>query len=266
MGERALTSQLRASLLSAAAFFGDAGTVAWAAALYAGRAATPIPLDFASLVLNSVVRSGGEAEWTQVQAAFEAATSATDARRYLLALAATRSRALLARTLAYALTPAVRVGDKVSLVTSVAANAWGRDLAWAWATTNWATLTTLCEFARGRGGARSSRSLSPRPQPLSSPPPMLTPSPSAPHSGKRADGSGGFDLSNLVGTLGGVFTTAEWGAKVKAFWGPGGSAAGSVSGAIHDFNAGQETIGRAVLWEASEAPATCAFLHGGARA
>ena len=144
-GEAPLTSQLRASVLSAASYLGDAGTISAARALYDAGVAK-IPADFAQIVLSSVVRWGSPADWAAVQALYVAASAASDAaaaRRYLTALTASRDRSRLAAALALAFTDAVRVGDKVSVIAGVAASPWGRDLAWAALKANWATLSAL---------------------------------------------------------------------------------------------------------------------------
>lgn len=141
-GETPITSQLRASVLSAASYYGTASVIAYARALYDAGPAL-IPADFAQLVLNSVVRWGNAADWTNVKALYLAATDAATQRRYLTALTATRDRTLLASALDFALTADVRVGDKVSVIASVAGNPWGRDLAWVFAKKNWPMLSAL---------------------------------------------------------------------------------------------------------------------------
>jgi aminopeptidase N len=142
VGETPLTSQLRASVLSAASYFNTPSVVATARALYDAGAAS-IPADFFQLVMNSVVRWGTPADWAAVKALYLSTTDAAVQRRYLSALTATRDRSLLVDTLAFALTDAVRVGDKVSVITSVASSPWGRDLAWTFAKANWAQLSAL---------------------------------------------------------------------------------------------------------------------------
>lgn len=140
-GELPLITQLRSSVLSAASFFNDSATIAIARAKYD---AGPSSLDanVAQLVLSSVVRWGGQAEWAAMKASFEATslTDAATARRFLLALTASRDRQLLSDTLDYAFTDKVRVGDKVSVITAIAASPLGRDLAWVKAKANWAYL------------------------------------------------------------------------------------------------------------------------------
>lgn len=217
--EAPLTTQLRASVLSAASFYGDAATITTAAAQWTTFVATGVPLDpnLASVITNSVVRWGGDAEWYRVQGLYLAASNAADKRRYLLALAATRNRSLLKLALDFAFTSDVRVGDKVSLITSVASSPWGRDLAWAAGKANWLTLSSLY-------------------------------------------GSGGFDISGLVGGLAGQFQTQAYADDVKAFFGPGGKQTKTIAGAVHDYNAAVESVARAVLWRSVEASGACAAL------
>ena len=151
-GEPPLTTTLRASVLSAASYFGDAATIATARAIFAGGVAG-IPPDLASVVLATVVRYGNESVASNVFALYQAAVAAGDstgARRFLLAATASRDRYWLQSALSYVLGELVPVGDKVTLLAGIAGNPWGRDLAWGWLTaqelgvfSNWAGLTAL---------------------------------------------------------------------------------------------------------------------------
>ena len=219
VGETPLVSQLRASVLSAASFYGDVDVIATAKALWDARDTTPLTADVASLITNSVVRwDDTDALWAQVLQLYIDSVSASDSRRYLSALAATRNRGFLQAALDLILTDSVRVGDKVSLLTGVASNPWGRDLAWVFLKANWVSYLA----------------------------PLY--------------GSGGFDLSSLVGGIASQFQTKAYADDAAAFFGPGGSQSASVAGAVHDYNSAVESVGRAIGWQAVAATSTCTWL------
>ena len=234
-GETPLITQLRASVLSAGAAVNHNGTVAQARALFAAydaaggypSGAAALPVDVASVVLNTAVRFGGEAEYRKVLAWFEAAQTAGDAAsytRFLRAATATRDRGLLQETVTYVLdkSTVVRVGDRVGVITGVAGNPWGRDVAWRGAVAEggvWASLIALY-------------------------------------------GSGGFDTSALVGGLAGGFVSQASLDAVVAAWGPAGALRSTISGALFDYEAAVEGVGRSVLWAQKEKAAVCAALAG----
>ena len=229
-GEPPITTQLRASVLGAASAFGDAGVIARAAALYAGGAGVAtLPPDLASVVLASVSRWGPESVAQAMFTAYLGAVAAGDstaARRFLSASTASRSRSWLNTALGYVLDAQVPVGDKVSLLTGVASNALGRDLAWAWLTStsidgeyqNWRGLTALF-------------------------PP------------------GGFDMSAIVASLAGPFQTSAFADSVSQFWGPGSGRQQDIAGALNDLVAAQEIVARNVAFENAQYDATCAWLR-----
>jgi ERAP1-like C-terminal domain/Peptidase family M1 domain len=142
--EPPLTTQLRSSVLSAASYFNVSSVVTTARAYY-DAGISSIPPDLASLVLASVVRWGGAAEADTILALYFDAVNAGDsisARRYLLAVTTSRNRDVLKTTLDALYE--VPVGDKVTLLANIAANPWGRSLAWYWITDpdNWAYMTS----------------------------------------------------------------------------------------------------------------------------
>jgi hypothetical protein len=234
-GETPLVTQLRASVLAAGAAVNHTATVATARALFlayvaaggypAGAAA--LPVDVAAVVLNTAVRFGGDAEYLLVRGWFDAAQAAGDAAsytRFLRAATAPRDRGRLQQTLDWVLSSSspVRVGDRVSVITGVAANPWGRDLAWRSAVAAdgaWADLVALY-------------------------------------------GSGGFDTSALVGGLAGGFQPSAWLSAVAAAWGPSGALRATISGALFDYQGAVEGVGRSALWVEKEKAAVCAFLSG----
>ena len=226
--ETPLLTQLRASVLAAAALVNDTATVATARSKYAAYVASggypsgALPVDVASVVLNTAVRWGGDGEFFQVLEWYTAAQLAGDAAaytRFLRALTATRSRALLQQALDLALGDDVRVGDKVGVLTGVAGNPFGRDLAWRYAVNDvvWPQLIALY-------------------------------------------GSGGFDTSALVGGLGGPFQTQQALDAVNKAWGAGGDFRGTIGGALFDLQGALEGVGRNLLWVSKEKVNACAYL------
>lgn len=225
-GEAPITTSLRSAVLAAASYFNDTSVIAKARALYAGGVAN-LPPDLASVVLNTVVRFGSESDALTVFNLYQVAVAAGDstgARRYLIAATASRNRQWLATALDFVLDDVVPVGDKVTLLANVAGNPWGRDLAWAWLTTqefgafvNWAGLTALFP-------------------------------------------AGGFDMSSIVSALAGNFQTRGYASAVEAFWGPAAPQRAGMSGAANDYVAAQEVVERAIAFEGSQYSATCAYL------
>lgn len=71
-------------------------------------------------------------------------------------------------------------------------------------------------------------------------------------------------MAGIVGGLASPFTSSgvEYTADVQTFW--SGANAATISGALHDLSAAEETVQRAILWyggvPTSEATATCAWL------
>ncbi|CAL8374319.1 unnamed protein product [Arctogadus glacialis] len=89
-------------------------------------------------VYCSAVAAGGAAEWEFGWEQFKYATLASDASRLLSALTCTMNKTLLERFLSYTLQPAmIRKQDATSVITSIASNREGQDLAWGFVRDNW---------------------------------------------------------------------------------------------------------------------------------
>ena len=74
-------------------------------------------------------------------------------------------------------------------------------------------------------------------------------------------GGGGFDVTSLVSSLSSPFQTTEYSVAASGLFGAGGSLRSTMEGAVHDYNAAVETVGRGVLWvSGGEKTATCAWL------
>ena len=176
-----LLVQLQASALNAASFFGDAGTIAQALAFFQGDWLSA-PVDFQSAILRSVSRwsAPGDGTWTTLRDEYVelSALGSPAASRVLGALSATFDRTQLAAALAFAASDSVRVGDKVGLISGVAANPYGRNLAFTFIKANWRSGLNLFGLY----------------------------------------GPGGFDLSSLTRATGAGFVTQEYADAIVAFF------------------------------------------------
>ena len=176
-----LLVQLQASALNTASFFGDADTIDQALALYSTDWLSA-PVDFQSAILRSVSRwsTPGDNVWQALRAQYvELSTlGSAAASRVLGALSATFDRSQLQDALAFAASDAVRVGDKVGIIAGVAANPYGRDLAFRFIEANWKAGLNIYGLY----------------------------------------GPGGFDLSSLTRATGAGFVTAEYANAIAAFF------------------------------------------------
>lgn len=221
-----LDLQLQVALLSAASQYNVSAVVSGADRLY-GSWGTVHP-DFQAVVISSKLRwstSYGQEDSSEpdttvfdelvavYNSAFSAGTS--NVSRILGVLASSYNRVLLQATLDFALSDAVRVGDKTGLITRVAANPFGRDLAYAFIRTNWPYL--MSKF-----------------------------------------GQGGFDLSNLVSSLGSHFSSRPYFDAVTLFFAQNSAA---VAGTMHAVNQGKEAILARAHWiERKEREHFCLWL------
>ena len=132
---------LRTSLLSAGSLFNVSAIVSGSNALWANRTLSPISSNLQSLVFSNAVRWSPDASAFNTCLAMYNELSSTDAataRRYLLAMAASRDPALLSQLLTLSLdTDVVGVADAPTVLASVAGNSIGRGLAWAFLQANW---------------------------------------------------------------------------------------------------------------------------------
>lgn len=97
-----------------------------------------IPSNLRSAVYCSAVAAGGEAEWEFGWSQFKAASVASEANKLMSALACTNNTELLSRYLSYTLNSnLIRKQDATSVITAVAANRVGQDLAWDFVRDQW---------------------------------------------------------------------------------------------------------------------------------
>ncbi|KAF7654812.1 hypothetical protein LDENG_00064510 [Lucifuga dentata] len=103
----------------------------------------PIHPNLRSAVYCSSLAAGGAAEWDFGWSQFKNATVASEASKLLSALSCTNDPDLLKRYLSYTLDPdMIRKQDATSVITSVASNKVGQDLAWNFVREKWEFMFT----------------------------------------------------------------------------------------------------------------------------
>ena len=134
-----LDALLRSTLLSGLGRYGDAATLDEAARRFrrfaeSGEAVHP---DIRDVVLGLAARQGGRAVFDAQWAMYLEAGSEEEKVRLLRAVSHVDDGALLEELLRRSLTPDVRLHNTIPVVTSVASNRRGRDLAWSFLKENW---------------------------------------------------------------------------------------------------------------------------------
>ncbi|MBI2910778.1 MAG: M1 family metallopeptidase [Chloroflexi bacterium] len=147
---------LRGTVLSQLGAYGDPGTIGEARGRFARYVEDPALLhpDLRGVVIGLVGQEGDEAIYRTLWEVEERARLQEEKIRLLMGLARFRQPELLAETLRRSLNPDdVRSQDTVLVITAVAGNRYGRDLAWQFVQENWAEL----DRRYGRGGFAISR-------------------------------------------------------------------------------------------------------------
>ena len=138
-GDGELDALLRSTLLSSLGRYGDQDTLDEAARRFgrfadSGEAVHP---DIRDVVLGLAARQGGKPVFDRQWDMYLAAGSEEEKVRFLRAIAHADDEDLLDELLRRSLTPDVRVHNTISVVTSVASNRRGKDLAWQFLKENW---------------------------------------------------------------------------------------------------------------------------------
>ncbi|MEK7807044.1 MAG: M1 family metallopeptidase, partial [Chloroflexota bacterium] len=141
-GEGHLDALLRSTLLSQAGSYGDAEVLAQAGERFGRFLRDPASLhpDIRAVVFSLAGQTGDRATYNQLWKLQKEATLQEEKIRLLTALTRFSDRELLRETLERSLSPDVRSQDSVSVVTGVAANLNGRELAWEFVKKNWPEL------------------------------------------------------------------------------------------------------------------------------
>ena len=147
-GEGHLDSLLRSTVLSQAGVYGDPEVIAQAQELFGRYQEDPsnVRPDLRGVVFSLVAQEGDRAVYDRIWELERAAELHEEKIRLLMSLARFQQHDLLRETLDRALTDDVRLQDTIFVVSAVAANNRGRDLAWEFLKEQWD------EFDRRYGG------------------------------------------------------------------------------------------------------------------
>ena len=149
-GEGHLDALLRSTVLGQIGAYGDTQVLAEAQSRFARYLENSAALhpDLRSIVFGLVAQEGNQTTYDTLWDLQKQATLHEEKMRFLGALTRFQQRELLQTTLGRSLSPDVRSQDTILVVTSVAANRHGRDLAWEFVKDNWEEL----DRRYGRGG------------------------------------------------------------------------------------------------------------------
>ena len=147
-GEGHLDSLLRSTVLSQAGVYGDPTVIGQAQELFANyqQDAANVRPDLRGVVFSLVAQEGDRAVYDRIWELERAAELHEEKIRLLMSLARFRQEDLLKETLERSLSDDVRLQDTIFVVSAVAANNQGRDLAWEFLKDQWD------EFDRRYGG------------------------------------------------------------------------------------------------------------------
>ena len=147
-GEGHLDSLTRSTVLSQAGVYGDPAIISQAQELFAAYQSGPSDVrpDLRGVVFSLVAQSGDRAVYDRMWELERAAELHEEKIRFLISMARFQQEELLRETLERSLTDDVRLQDTIFVVTAVAANNQGRNLAWDFLKEQWE------EFDRRYGG------------------------------------------------------------------------------------------------------------------
>jgi puromycin-sensitive aminopeptidase len=147
-GEGHLDALLRSTVLSQAGNYQDSEVLEQAVARFNSYLRDPDSLhpDLRGVVYSLAAQAGDRSTYDQIWELERKAQLQEEKIRLLLSLARFTQLELLQETLQRSLSSDVRSQDTITLVSAVAANTLGRDLAWQFVKDNWA------EFDRRYGG------------------------------------------------------------------------------------------------------------------
>jgi len=147
-GEGHLDSLLRSTVLSQAGSYDDPAVLDQAKDRFARFLNNPssLPPDLRGVIYSLISHSGERADYDKLWDMERQADLQEEKMRLLLSIARFKQPELLQETLERALTPEVRSQDAITVVTAVAANVHGRELAWQFVQDQWE------EFDRRYGG------------------------------------------------------------------------------------------------------------------
>ena len=138
-GEGHLDSLLRSTVVSQAGVYGDPEVIAQAQGLFDAYQQDPANVrpDLRGVVFSLVAQEGDRATYDRIWELERAAELHEEKIRMLMSLARFQQEDLLRETLDRALTDDVRLQDTIFVVSAVAANNQGRNLAWDFLKEKW---------------------------------------------------------------------------------------------------------------------------------
>ena len=141
-GEGHLDALLRSTVLSQAGSYGDAEILAQATERFAAYCDDPATLhpDLRGVAFSLAAQAGDAETYARLWELYEQADLQEEKIRLGLAMARFTQPELLQETLRRSLTDAVRSQDTITVITAVAANLLGRQLAWQFVQDNWPEL------------------------------------------------------------------------------------------------------------------------------
>ncbi len=148
---------LRSLALWQSAFYGNQTVIKEGKKLFSNIKKTSLSPDIRSVVYNIVTSNGSLKEWKQFQNLYKAEELHEEKERYGAALARFKDKALLDRTLSFALSSNVRTQDAPFLIARVWQNTNGREITWKFIKRNWKVIMRKY----GEGGHFIGRLLSP---------------------------------------------------------------------------------------------------------
>ena len=138
-GERELDALMRSTILGQLGKYDDEATLDTARALfgqYTDDAARVHP-DIRGVVFNLAAQQGDESTYGTIWELYDGSPLEEEKMRLLMALGSFREPDLLSETLDRSLSDRVRYHDTIQVVSGVAANRQGRDMAWDFVKENW---------------------------------------------------------------------------------------------------------------------------------
>ena len=138
-GERELDALMRSTILGQLGKYDDEGTVDTAAALFEQYTDDPARVhpDIRGVVFNLAARQGDESTYGTIWDLYDRSPLEEEKMRLLMALGSFRNAGLLSQTLDRSLSDRVRYHDTIQVVSGVASNRMGRDMAWDFVKENW---------------------------------------------------------------------------------------------------------------------------------
>ena len=138
-GERELDALMRSTILGQLGKYDDQTTLDTARSLFEGYREDPAGVhpDIRGVVFNLAARQGDESTYRAIWDLYDDTPMEEEKMRLLMALGSFKEQGLLLETLERSLSDRVRYHDTIQVVSGVAANRLGRDMAWDFVKDNW---------------------------------------------------------------------------------------------------------------------------------